>query len=112
MIYFEIYNLHPGICSYKEELAQVGRLKRGTKIPVAKGRAQNMALAGKDKDIVWESNFVCQVPSETSETPISYQVDLLRLTCQCPVASQTGWYIIWPYIIYPLLNSGLLKLKT
>ncbi|CAG2223089.1 unnamed protein product [Mytilus edulis] len=76
--------------NYIEQLARSGRMKNMRNEKDKRGQllAEEMMKAGLDRLIEWETDTQCIVPSQTNQN--TYEVDLLKATCNCPAAPQGG----------------------
>ena len=52
--------------------------------------AETMMSQGWANIIVWHSDDVCYVPSQSSPQESGYLVDIIHATCECQAASQGG----------------------
>lgn len=78
--------------SYLDELVEAGRLKNLRNIKEARGknRAEEMLRSGIGKHVIWKTEDICLVPSESSDT--SYNVHIIKATCECASSTQGGNY--------------------
>ncbi|XP_014675608.1 PREDICTED: uncharacterized protein LOC106815634 isoform X2 [Priapulus caudatus] len=78
--------------SYLEGLKKAGRIKNKSASRESQGRrkAEQMISQGWANIVLWQTNHVCYVPSETLPATAGYLVDIMHATCECQAASQGG----------------------